>query len=75
MQTHPETVILTVTRKGAQRVNDCALQAFYPHYPPRTILFVDIESTPENYTEGTLKAFDQLKPIELRYASVLYGRT
>ena len=63
MQTHPETVILTVTRKGAQRVNDCALQAFHPHYPPRTILFADIESNPENSSEGTLKAFDQLKPI------------
>ena len=34
---HPETIILSITRRGAKLVNDCALEALFPHFPLRAI--------------------------------------
>ena len=52
LHAHPQTTILTVSRRGAKNVNDCALQALYPHYPPRAVLEGDVESNPDNYSRG-----------------------
>ena len=58
----PEVVIMTCTRRGANKINECALQAFFHRYPPRAVLHGDVESNPENYCkDGTLKALRVLK--------------
>ena len=61
----PKVVIMTCTRRGSMKVNDCALQAFYPRYEPRAVLPGDVESNPDNYhRDGTLKAHRSLKQLE-----------
>ena len=65
LHAHPETTILSCSRWGAHNVNICALQALYPNYPPRAVIDGDIESYPENYVGGKLKAFKNLKPTPL----------
>ena len=51
---HPETVVLTCARQGAATINDLALQALFPKYPPLVVLKGDVASNPENYVEGQL---------------------
>jgi hypothetical protein len=65
LHAHPDTTILTCTRIGAQRVNECALEALFPHYPPMVILDGDLETNPDNYFEGQLKAFKECKPSRI----------
>ena len=58
-------MIMTCTRKGAMAINECALQAFYPRFPPRAVLPGDVESNPNNYyKDGTLKPIHKLESID-----------
>ena len=61
---YPGIVVLTCTRRGATLINNCALEAFFPRYPPRAILEGDVESNPDNYTrDNKLKSLKLLKPM------------
>jgi hypothetical protein len=65
LHAHPETTILTCTRRGAQAVNQCALEALYPRFPPKVVLDADMESDPKNYEHGKLKDGRELAPSQL----------
>ena len=56
---------MTCTRRGAETINDCALRAYYPRFPPRAILPGDVESCSLNYKRnGSVKALSGLRPSE-----------
>ena len=67
---HPDTTVLTCTRRGAAAVNDCALQALYPRYPAVVVLDADVETNPANYVTGQRKAPQDLRPGRL---PIFYG--
>ena len=51
---HPTTMVLTCARNGMKQINDLALEAMYPIFPPLEIVPGDLESNPDNYTKGEL---------------------
>ena len=63
LHAHPGTTILTCTRQGAAEVNQCALEALFPSFPPMTVLEGDLETNPVNYQDGTLKPPEALVPL------------
>ncbi|CAK8987418.1 unnamed protein product, partial [Durusdinium trenchii] len=66
LKSHPDTVVLTCTRKGAQTINELALQALFPRFPPLAVLDGDVASNPENYHEGALlEDLRALRPLRL----------
>ena len=65
LKSRPDTTILTVSRRGAQAVNDAALQGLFPRHPPNALIDADVESNPENYVDGKLKALESLAPARL----------
>ena len=64
LRQHPETHVLVVSRVGAETVNGAALQAKFPHYPPRAWVPGDVESFSENYNNGALKPAAELRPSQ-----------
>ena len=65
LHAHPDTTVICTSRWGADAVNNCALQALFPRFPPRTIVAGDIESNPKNYIQGKLKPVHLLEPTEV----------
>ena len=65
LKSKPHTTILTCTRRGAQAVNDRAVEALFPRFPPKATLDADVESSPANYRGGKLKVSDELVPSQL----------
>ena len=65
LHVHPNTTILTCTRRGAHEVNVLALQALYPYYPPLVVVDGDVETNPVNYERGQLKEPIFLELIQL----------
>ena len=63
---HPETHVLVVSRRGAEAVNDAALEANFPRFPPRAVVPGDVESASHNYEGGELRPIADLRPSELR---------
>ena len=51
LKAHPDTVILTCTRKGQHRMNEVALKALFPRHPALVVLPADVDSNPENYDD------------------------
>ena len=47
-------------------MNDTALAALFPHYPPLAVTAGDVESNPVNYDESCLKDAEYLQPIALK---------
>ena len=67
LKSHPETTVLTCTRRGMAMINDLALKALFPNFPPLVVLPGDIEANPENYEDGKLFADEwKLQPLELK---------
>jgi hypothetical protein len=62
LHAHPDTTVLTCTRRGAARVNDCALRALFPRHSPLVVLPADVDSNPLNYARGRLKPAEELAP-------------
>ena len=46
-------------------MNDTALAASFPHCPPLAVIAGDLESSPVNYDEASLKDAEYLEPIAL----------
>ena len=67
LKAHPNTVILTCTRKGQHTMNEVALKALFPRHPPLVVLPADMDSNPENYDEAGKLLTDvfALKPAQL----------
>ena len=63
---NPDTTILTCSRKGAEEVNECALEALYSRFPPLAIIDGDVESYAANYDMGDLRDVRYLQPAPLR---------
>ena len=55
LKAHPDTTILTVSRLAMQTINDLALKALFPVFPPLATVEGDLEANPDNYVEGKLK--------------------
>lgn len=51
LKAHPNTVILTCTRRGQHTMNEVALKALFPRHPALVVLPADVDSNPENYDE------------------------
>eukprot|EP00439_Symbiodinium_sp_Y106_P016583 s3477_g2.t1 len=65
-KTHPKTVVLTCTRKGAFTVNEMALKALFPRHAALVTVKADVESNPENYDQvGNLVEASLRKPADL----------
>lgn len=62
---HPDTTVLTISRRGVQEINAFALEAFYGNSEPLVVLPGDIESNPANYDEESklFKDPKKLKPL------------
>ena len=54
LKAHPDTIVLTCTRRGAQTINDLALRALFPRHDPLAVLPADVESNSKNYQDGAL---------------------
>ena len=65
LKAHPDTTILTCSRRGAEEVNQCALKALFPTFPPLIVLPADVDSNPENYVRGVLKPVEELVPSNM----------
>jgi len=63
LKAHPDTTILTCSRRGAQDVNDCAVAALFGHSNPVAELPGDLEVNPANYRDGVLKPVAELLPL------------
>lgn len=68
LKAHPDTVILTCTRKGQHDMNDLAVKALFPRHPPLQVVQADVDANPDNYgTDGQLLADPAaLKPLKLQ---------
>ena len=63
---HPNTTIMTCTRRGAAKLNELALRAKFPRRNPETILDGDVETNPANYEAGgAMKPSKELVPQRL----------
>ena len=66
LKAHPDTVVLTCTRRGAQTINDLALRALFPRHDPLAVLPADVESNSKNYQDGALlQDLSALEPLPL----------
>ena len=67
LKAHPNTVILTCTRRGQHTMNEVALKALFPRHPALVVLPADVDSNPENYDEEgkLLQDASALKPAQL----------
>ena len=65
LKAHPDTTILTCSRRGAEQVNQCAVEALFPSFPPLTVLQADVDSNPQNYDRGVLKPVEELVPSSM----------
>ncbi len=65
LREHPNTMIITCTRKAATKVNALALEALHPRARPLAQLPGDVESNPENYIDCKLKTGEKLRPLEV----------
>ena len=65
LKAHPATTVLTCTRRGMAMINELALKALFPKFPPLVTLPADVEANPANYVEGKLKDPDLLEPMQL----------
>ncbi|CAJ1459932.1 unnamed protein product, partial [Effrenium voratum] len=65
LHAHPDTTIVSCTRRGAQEVNECALRALFDRRPAiAPNLPGDLETNPANYdVEGKLLPDDVLQPL------------
>ncbi|CAK0875921.1 unnamed protein product [Prorocentrum cordatum] len=59
---HPDTRIVTCTRRGAAAVNEAAVAALYGRKTPLATLDGDVELNPENYVDGKLRTDRRLVP-------------
>ena len=67
MDQHPDTTIMTCTRKGAASLNDLATRVLFPRKKPLVTLDADIESNPDNYgSDRRLKPAAELQPRRLK---------
>jgi len=62
---HPDTHIVTCTRRAASLVNEMALLALYANKQPLVVLPGDVEFNPLNYEGGHLKDGVTLQPLEV----------
>lgn len=62
---HPNTQVLVITRRGTDAVNEAALHALFPRFPPRATIPADVESYSLNYEGGELKDVKHLVPSQL----------
>ena len=65
LREHPETMILTCTRRAAAKVNELAVSALHPRARPLAQLPGDVESNPVNYLDGKLKTGEKLVPLQV----------
>ena len=65
LHAHPDTTVLTCSRWGSKKVNDCALLALFPKFPPRAVVPGDVESNPVNYHQGQIKPARELQPQDV----------
>ena len=65
LKSRPDTTVLTVSRRGAQVVNNAALEGLFPRYPPKVWIDADVESNPDNYEGGERKALEALVPSKM----------
>ena len=66
LRRHPGTTFMAITRRGAQQLNQLAVEALFGDQTPAATIQGDVESNPENYAEdGRLKDLKRLKPLEL----------
>ena len=64
---HPNTTLLTCSRKGAQFLNDLVLEGNFPGFIPLAIIPGDVEPDPANYDdEHHVKESCELEPSELK---------
>ncbi|CAK0885979.1 unnamed protein product [Prorocentrum cordatum] len=54
-EAHPETTVVTCTRKGANAVNEAAVKALYGRKSPLAVLPGDVELNPETYEHGQFR--------------------
>ena len=63
---HPETTFMAISRRGAQHLNQLAVEALFGDQTPLAVIQGDVESNPDNYgQDGKLKDFKFLRPLEL----------
>ncbi|CAK0844936.1 unnamed protein product [Prorocentrum cordatum] len=62
---HPDTRIVTCTRRGAAAVNEAAVAALYGRKTPLATLDGDVELNPENYLDGKLRTDRRLVPSKV----------
>ncbi|CAE7723579.1 unnamed protein product [Symbiodinium pilosum] len=65
LKSRPDTTVLTISRRGAQAVNNAALEGLFPRYPPKVWIDADVESNPDNYERGERKALEALVPSKM----------
>jgi ATP-dependent exoDNAse (exonuclease V) alpha subunit len=63
---HPETQIVTCTRRRAAELNDIALEATFGRKEAVVVLEGDVEMNPENYLDGKLYEDRPLKPTPVK---------
>lgn len=61
---HPDTHVLVCSRKGAEKVNEAALLAMFPRFPPRAVVPGDVASYSGNYEYGEMLPTNLLRPSE-----------
>ncbi len=67
LASHPDTTFMTITRAGANLINELAVKALYGKAKPLIVLPGDVEANPENYHEdGTLKDASLCVPLPVR---------
>ena len=62
---HPDTIIVTCTRKGSTAVNVAAVRAIYGRKSPLVTLPGDVELNPDNYLDGALRTDRRPLPSEV----------
>ena len=66
LKKHPDTTIVTCTRRAASEVNDLAVEALFGRRMPLATLPGDVETNSENYVDGQLdRSGRKLKPSEV----------
>jgi hypothetical protein len=60
---HPDTTLVTATRRGAQLLNDLALEAIFRKRSPLAILPGDPEMNPTNYVNGKFRSDTMPEPM------------
>jgi hypothetical protein len=65
LKKHPNTVMMTCTRKGAAYLNNLVNRVKHPRKEPLIVLPGDPESNPENYRQGRLKEAAELKNADV----------